>query len=122
MMKAVGIICIGCPLGCDVQLNVDESGDIISYSGYQCKVGKKYAEQEYRLPQRVMTTTIKTVGSVRRLLPARTDGPIPKDKITQCVHLLAQMEVQPPLKIGEVVIPNILDTGANVICTDDLLT
>lgn len=122
MNTTTEIICIECPLSCRIRLTVDESGEIVEYSDYQCKIGKEYAEQEYKSPQRVLTTTVRTVDSVRRLLPVRSDKPIPKDRINQCVQLLAKMEVQPPLRIGEVLVSNIMGTDANVVCTDDLLT
>ena len=115
------ITCIGCPLGCEVRLTVNERGEIIEFTGHECKIGKQYAEQEYKSPQRVLATTVRTAGSIRRLLPVRGDKPVPKDKLRQCVQFLANTEVQPQLRMGEVIVSNILGTGANVICTDDLL-
>ena len=116
------IICINCPLACRIKLTVDNSDKVIEITDYQCKVGKAYAEQEYKSPQRVLTATVKTEGSVRRLLPVRTDKPIPKDMLGDCMCVLVDMKVKPPLAIGDIIVQNISGTGVDVVCTDDLST
>jgi len=114
------IICIECPLACRVKLTLDDVGKISEFADYQCKIGKKYAEQEYKSPQRVLTGTVRTEGSIRPLLPVRSNKPIPKDILTDCMSVLADVRVRPVLNIGDIVIRNILGTGANLIATDDL--
>lgn len=115
------IICIECPLACRIRLTLDDTGEIVEFADYQCKMGKKYAEQEYKAPRRVLTTTVRTAGSARPLLPVRSDRPVPKDMLRQCVRFLASISVKPQLRMGDVVASNILGTGADIICTDDLL-
>jgi CxxC motif-containing protein len=114
------IICIQCPLACRVKLTVDDTGNITEIADYQCKVGKAYAEQECKSPQRVLTATVKTEGSVRRLLPVRTNKPIPKDMLRDCMSVLVDVKVRPVLTIGDIIVQNISGTGADVVCTDDL--
>jgi len=120
-MSSVQIICIECPLACRIRLIVDESGEIAELADYQCKIGKKYAEQEYKSPERVLTTTVRTTNSVRRLLPVRSDKPVPKDMLKPCIQFLANTRVEPRLRIGDVVTSNILATGADIVVTDDLV-
>lgn len=114
------IICVGCPLGCHVILSIGSSGDITDVSGNECKQGKKYARQEYENPVRVFTATVMTIGSTRHLLPVRTNIAIPKEKLMECARLISKKTVEPPMNIGDIVIPNILDTGADLICSSDL--
>ena len=114
------IICIECPLACRVSLSVDEAGKISESVGYQCRVGKRYSEKEYKSPKRILTTVVKTSDSVRHVLPVRTDKPVPKGMLKQCVQSLADIRVKPPLKVGEIIVSNVLNTGADVICSDDL--
>jgi CxxC motif-containing protein len=116
------IICIQCPLACRIKLTVDDTGEITEITGNQCKIGKGYAEQECKSPQRVLTATVKTEGSVRRLLPVRTNKPIPKDMLRDCMCVLVDMKVKPPLAIGDIIVQNISGTGVDVVCTDDLPT
>jgi CxxC motif-containing protein len=88
---------------------------------YQCKQGEKYALQELKSPKRVLTATVRTEGSVRRLLPVRTTVPIPKEMLKECITFLSGIRAKPVLKIGAVIVHNILGTGVDVVCTDSLL-
>jgi CxxC motif-containing protein len=119
-MSQEEIICVGCPMGCHVLLSIDPSGQITDYSGNECKQGKKYARQEYENPVRIFTATILTKGSARALLPVRTNRAIPKAKLMECARFIAKRTVMGPMRIGDVVISNILDTGADLICSSDL--
>lgn len=115
------IICIQCPLACCVRITTNPAGKIMEVTDYQCKEGKKYAPQEFKSPKRVLTTTIRTEDSVRRLLPVRTKEPIPKSMLKECMDFLSGIKVKPRLRISEVIVSNFLGTGADVICTDELL-
>ena len=114
------IICIQCPMACRIQLRIGGDGTIEEVSGFQCKEGKNYAPQEYRSPQRVLTTTVKTTGSKMPVLPVRSKERIPKGMLFDCMRHIDDVKVQPPLKMGDVVVENILDTGIDILCTDDL--
>ena len=116
------IICIQCPVACRIKLSISDAGAIEDITGYQCKEGKKYAPQEYKSPERVFSTTVRTEKSERPVLPVRSNGSVPRQMVTQCVRFLAHVKVQPPLSMGDCVVSNILDTGVDVICTDDLRT
>ena len=119
-MSEQEIICVGCPLGCHVILSISPSGEITGFSGNECKKGEAYVAQEYKYAVRIFTATVVTKGSVRPLLPVRTNSTIPKDKLRECAYLVSQITVEPPLAIGEVVLPNILGTGTDLVCSDEL--
>lgn len=115
------LICIGCPLGCNVIINInDNTGEIERMEGNQCKEGKGYLEQEAKFPQRVLTATVLTERSRDRLLPVRTAKPIPREKVRECMNELAGIKVRPPIKIGEAIIKNIKGTGIDLIATRSL--
>jgi CxxC motif-containing protein len=114
------IICIQCPLACRVKLHLDDKGVIEDITDWGCKEGKKHVQQEYESPRRVLTTTVRTNSSTRPVLPVRSQGAIPKDMLGQCVRFLADVKVKAPLKMGDVVVPDILNSGVNIVCTDDL--
>lgn len=44
-----------------------------------------------------------------------------KKKMFMAMNQLAEIRIKPPVKIGEVIIPNLLNTGVDVIASDDLL-
>jgi CxxC motif-containing protein len=113
------IICINCPIGCRIDLSISDSGEIEA-TGFQCKIGKEYAVQEYRDPRRVLTTTIRTESNSRPVLPVRSKGTIPRDRLKDCVEFLSRLKVKAPLQAGEVVVSDMMGTGVEIICTDDL--
>jgi CxxC motif-containing protein len=116
----VNIICIGCPMGCTATLTIGGDGEITAIVGCECKAGQKYVVEEYKNPVRVLTATVVTQGSPQPLLPVRTAAPILKMKLMLGMGVLAKARVKPPVKIGDVVIPNLLGTGVDVVATSDL--
>lgn len=114
------IICVGCPLGCEVTLTIEGQGEITGYSGNACKEGKEYTSEEYRNPVRVLTTTIPTENSSQPLLPVRTGKPILKTMLKQGALELARVRVKPPIKIGDIIVSNLLHTGVDVVAGSDL--
>jgi len=114
------IICVGCPLGCEITLTLNDNGEVSKVQGNSCKEGKAYALEEYLNPVRILTATVRTGNSSRPLLPVKTDKPILKSKLKQGMFALTKVKVNPPLKIGEIIIKNFLDTGADVVAVDDL--
>lgn len=107
------LTCIVCPMGC--HLNVEQSEEGFKVEGNTCKRGEKYAVQELTNPTRVITTTVKLENSYLQLLPVKTEDPIPKGIIFDIVEALDKVRVNAPVKVGDVIVENILDTGVNVI-------
>jgi CxxC motif-containing protein len=90
-------ICIVCPRGCHI--SVDDNNII---TGNQCKRGETYVINEMTNPKRVLTTTVKTVF---------------KGLLYQAMEEINKIVIDKEMKIGEVVIKNILDTGVDVVLT-----
>jgi CxxC motif-containing protein len=102
-------------------VTTDEKNKVLTFEGYECKEGKKYAESEALDPLRILTATIITESTIRPLLPVKTNKAIPKNKIKQCMKVLAKVRVKPPVGMGHVIVLNILDTGADIVTETDLL-
>ena len=107
------LTCIVCPMGC--HLNVEQLEEGFKVEGNTCKRGEKYAVQELTNPTRVITTTVKLENSYLQLLPVKTEDPIPKGMIFDIMEALDKVRVNAPVKVGDVIVENILDTGVNVI-------
>lgn len=110
------VTCTTCPLGCVIEVTKDSnepSGYILKGNG--CKRGADYAIAEVTNPTRVLTSTVKLKNSALKRLPVRTDRPISKKLIFACMKEINRAEAKAPVKIGDVIIKNILGTGANVI-------
>ena len=122
MASETEIICIMCPTACRITLTIDDNNAVTDIANYQCKEGKKYAVVEYEFPGRVLTTTVLTEGSPHRLLPVRTDRPVPKDRLMEVMYSLAQVKVKPPVKMGQIISHDVNKTGVDVVATDELAT
>ena len=120
MSEEQDIICIMCPLACTMTVTIDANGEVLDVANNMCKEGKKYAIDECKFPGRVLTATVLTEGSIQALLPVRSDRPVPKGRLTDCMRSLAEIKVKPPVRMGQVVAPDIAGTGVDVVATDEL--
>jgi CxxC motif-containing protein len=121
MPKESEIICVVCPLACRVEVSIDDEGNVLKVTDNQCKEGKEYAISECKFPGRVLTTTVLTERSGCKLLPVRSNKLIPKNRLRECAHFLADVRVKPPVKIGQIIVTNIAGTGVDILSTDELL-
>ena len=107
------LTCIVCPIGC--QLTIDnETYDV---KGNRCQRGIVYAKKEITNPTRIVTSTVKITGGIYNRLPVKTDGEIPKELIFSVMDKINNVVVQSPVKMGEIIIPNVLNTGVNIVST-----
>lgn len=112
------IRCIVCPTGCQIQA-IQKGSDIV-FEGFTCKRGLEYAQQEYFEPKRILTTTIRVKNGFLPLIPVRTDKPILKEKLSDALNEIAKIQVNAPIKMGEILIESILGLESNVIASRDL--
>lgn len=114
------ITCIVCPVGCLLEVTV-EDGKVVEVEGNECKRGVDYAHQEAIMPKRTLTTTVRVKGGLLPLVPVKTHIPIPKKNIKAITELIAQAKVEAPITIGEIIITDVLGTGANIVATRSIL-
>lgn len=69
---------------------------------------------------RVLTTTVAVSGGDERLLPVRTAEAIPLVLHAQAMDLIRGLVVNAPIRMGDVVLPNLLDTGTDLIASMDI--
>lgn len=115
------MICILCPLGCKMQVSEkeDRPGEL-KVRGIQCKKGKDYAYEEYTNPTRTLTSTVVVHNVPLPRLPVKTDKPLPKDLIYRAMDEINKVEIEGPVKMGDVLIKNLLDTDINVVASRSL--
>jgi len=80
----------------------------------------EYAKQEFYEPKRILTTTIRVEDGFLPLIPVRTDKPILKDKLREALNEIAKTVVKAPVKMGDILIENILELDSNLIASRDL--
>ncbi len=111
------LVCIVCPKGC--RLHVDEENNF-AVTGNSCPRGAEYGHHEISNPTRVLTSPVKLAGGLYRRCPVKTDAAVPKGKLMDIMKLLNAVELKSPVKIGDIVLQNVADTGANVVVTKNL--
>lgn len=111
------VICIVCPRGC--HLEVDEANGY-AVTGNGCPRGAAYGKAELQCPTRVLTSTVKLTGAALRRLPVKTDRAIPKAQLLAAMALLDRVVACAPVSAGQVLVPDLLGTGANLVATRDV--
>lgn len=119
-MAVKELICIGCPLGCPMEICYEDT-EIISVKGHTCERGEAYAVNEFKNPLRIITTTIEVYGSQLKMLPIKSNGTIPKRLIPDCIKLLKNVSVTAPVKCGDVILKDVLGTGTDIVAAADAL-
>lgn len=116
MSEVRNLICIGCPIGCDMEVTLEE-GKVTEVKGNTCVRGKNYAEKECTNPTRIVTSSVRVHGGEIDSVSVKTQSDIPKNKIMQCIEELKGITVNAPVMAGAVIIENVADTGVSVIST-----
>lgn len=109
------LTCIVCPKGCEMHITLDDDGKILDITGNTCKRGTVYAEAECTHPVRTVTSTVR--AHCGKIVPVKTSSPIPKELIFEAARLINSATVSDTAVIGDVVIANILGTGADIVVT-----
>ena len=53
-------------------------------------------------------------------LSVKSSNPVPKKLIPDVMHELSAVRVTPPIAVGQVIVPDILGTGSDVVATREL--
>ncbi len=108
------LTCIICPLGCSLKVELEDR-KILDVQGHTCPRGKKYAESECLDPRRTITSTVRC--SDGSLLAVKTDAPIPKDKMMECMEIINQAKATLPVSIGDVIIEDVF--GSRIVAAQN---
>lgn len=117
--------CTTCPSECllTVEVERDASGNVAgvrSVTGNNCPRGDKFAHQELTCPMRVLTTTVAVSGGDEVLLPVRTAEAIPLELHAQAMTLIRGLVANAPIHMGDIILPNLLETNINLIASMDI--
>lgn len=117
--------CTTCPSECLLTVEVERDADghvaeVRSVTGNSCPRGDKFAHQELTCPMRVLTTTVAVSGGDEALLPVRTAEAIPLELHAQAMALIRGPVINAPIHMGDVILPNLLETNINLIASMDV--
>lgn len=109
------MICICCPMGC--RLTVEKTADGYSVTGNNCPRGKAYAIDEMTAPKRMVTSSVPVDNGNYKTVSVKTSVSVPKELIFEALKTLGGVRLDAPVKIGDVVVKNVLGTGADFVAT-----
>lgn len=109
-------VCVVCPIGCEIDV-VHDGSKIISMEGNKCERSEEFVSQELIEPMRILTTTVRIQGSRWVVIPVRTDKSVPKRLFPRIMRQLRRVKLQAPVNMLDVVVRDVLGTGANIIAT-----
>lgn len=74
-----------------------------------------------RNSREIFTSIVRMKGSKYRVVPVKSSKPIDKSLLIECSKALSRIHVGVPLKIGDIICRNILNTGVDIICAKNIV-
>ncbi|MBF0385972.1 MAG: DUF1667 domain-containing protein [Candidatus Omnitrophica bacterium] len=112
-------ICIECPNSCLLVVETKD-GKVTGVSGNKCKRGETYAVSEVENPVRNFTSLVKAEGLEIKMVPVKTSAPIQKGLIFFAAQEVKKIRIVKPVKVGEVIAENFVNSKADLIATRDV--
>ena len=110
--------CIECPKGCSLKVEI-ESGRVVNVTGNSCPKGAKYAVSEVENPVRILTSSVLAEGLGIKMIPVRTDKPVPKSRLQEAMFEIKKIRVDRPVPCGGLIKKDLLGLGIDLIATRD---
>ena len=125
VIETLRFSCTTCPSECLLTVEVERETDgsvaaVRSVTGNSCPRGDSFAHKEFTCPMRVLTTTVAVSGGDEALLPVRTAEAIPLELHAQAMALIRGLVVNAPIHMGDVILPNLLDSNIDLVASMDV--
>lgn len=118
-METRQLICINCPMGCHLTVSM-EDGKVTEVTGNTCPRGHTYGISEVTHPVRMVTTIVPVENGEIPMVSCKSAKPVDKDKIFDVIAALKNVEVQAPVRIGDILVSNVADTGVDIVATKEV--
>lgn len=109
------IICLSCPIGCNLKAEFVNEEFIISDN--KCPKGIIFAKNELVSPKRIVTSTCRINSTLINRIPLKTGVPVSKKDIDKILKLISGINLNSPVKAGDVVINNVFNSGVDILAT-----
>ena len=101
-------------MGCS--LTATKTKDGYKITGNNCARGEQFAKEEMTAPKRIITALVQTDKGVTSV---KTSKPVDKKLIFEIMNELDKVHLK-NAKIGDIVIKNVLNTGADIVITKSI--
>jgi CxxC motif-containing protein len=106
-------------MGCNMEVEFGDNG-ALSIKGNGCKRGAAYAKTECTNPVRTLTTTVRVENGKMPVLPVKSQKPLPKGMLFDCMKCINTAKAKAPVAIGDMIVENILGTGINIVAAGNV--
>ncbi|NEZ48011.1 DUF1667 domain-containing protein [Clostridium niameyense] len=110
-------ICKGCNKKCILTI---EDNDYKKIKGNECNLGIDYGKLYNNSTKGIFTSLVRVKGSKNNIVPVKTTRPIDRSLWIACSKALSRLYVGAPIKIGDIICKNILNTGVDIVCTKNI--
>lgn len=107
------VLCKYCAKQC--VLDIKKEDNCINVEGHECEKGIEIAQMEINNNKDILTTLVRIKGNKISVLPVKSSEPIDKKLWIQCSKALSRIYVGTPIKIGDTICKNILNTGVDIV-------
>lgn len=114
------LTCVLCPVGCELEVERDATGEVLVL-GNQCEKGVPFAVEEVLHPKRNLATSVPVKGTAARMVSVRLSRPVAREMIFPILAEISKLRPEAPVGRGQVLIADVLGTGADVIATRTVL-
>ena len=108
--------CVLCPVGCELEVGKNATGKL-QVKGNQCDKGIPFALEEALYPRRNLATSVPVRGTAAKMIPVRLSQPVPREMLFPILAEISKLRPETPVCRGQVLIADVLGTGADVIAT-----
>jgi CxxC motif-containing protein len=115
------ITCIECPVGCSLRVDI-ENCRVVKVEGHKCPKGEKYAVSEVENPVRVLASSVLAQGLSVKMIPVKTDTPIPKERMMEAMAEIKKIRVNEPVGVGDTIKEDLLGLGVRLVVTRSVET
>lgn len=109
--------CGYCSGRCRMTVKLDNNQKFVSAAGNACSNGAKYAREEIDNPFKIFASLIAIKGGSEAVSSVKTNKPVPKELFSVIEEYIKSISLSAPVTYGDIVMTNILDTGADIIIT-----
>lgn len=116
--------CINCPIGCNLKVYGDREENI-RVEGNKCPRGLQYGKDEVLNPKRMVTSSaplsVDENTGIYQMISVKTSEAVPKNLIFSVLEEIKRIDLKKEgiktIEVGDVLLENVCNTGADIVAT-----
>jgi len=101
-------------------VNVNIYNDNLKINNHLCNKKDNLTKLNIDSKCDIFTTVVRIKGSDCNVVPVKSSRPLNKSLWLECSKVLSRIHVGAPIKLGDIICKNILNTGVDIICTKSI--